>query len=465
MGVVSGANIVNHHHLFVRISHCPLLSGKSQRNGVSRPFMDSTGKRPKLFYGWYIVGAAVLIILYTGGIVHFGFTAVFEPIAEEFGWSYAQVSLAFSLRGFEMGLLAPFIGLLVDRWGPKRLIFGGALLICAGFLLLSRITSLAGFYGAFILIAMGMSTCSGTVLMTAITNWFRRKAGLAIGIVASGFGMGGLIVPLETWLIDSVEWRQAMITVGLGMLVIVLPLSFIVRHKPEQYGYLPDGDSNGTADTGETETQAEDVEVNVSAREALKGRVFWHIAVASACHSFAIGAVVTHLMPYLSSIGIARSVSSIVALALPVASIAGRLSSGWFSDRVGSKLIFSTSFALMTAGVLVFAYVTAGKMWLLVPFAFALSLGWGWSVTTRITLLRDYYGRASFGTILGCTSGVMMLGNMAGAPLAGLVFDTWGSYQGAWLSYAAVTLLGAVLVFTIPSSKGAASQPEIAGAD
>ncbi len=87
--------------------------------------MDSNQKRSKVFYGWYIVGACVFIALYTGGIVHFGFTAVFEPIAEEFGWSYAQVSLAFSLRGFEMGLLAPVTGLLVDRWGPRKLIFGG----------------------------------------------------------------------------------------------------------------------------------------------------------------------------------------------------------------------------------------------------------------------------------------------------------------------------------------------------
>ena len=137
--------------------------------------IDSNKKRSKLFYGWYIVGACLLIILYTSGVVHFGFTAVFEPIAEEFGWSYAQISLAASLRGFEMGLLAPIIGLFVDRWGPRRLIFGGSILICLGFLLLSRVSSLAMFYGTFALIAIGMSACTGTVLMTAVANWFQKK--------------------------------------------------------------------------------------------------------------------------------------------------------------------------------------------------------------------------------------------------------------------------------------------------
>jgi predicted MFS family arabinose efflux permease len=237
------------------------------------------------------------------------------------------------------------------------------------------------------------------------------------------------------------------------MLVIVLPLAFVVRHKPEPYGYLPDGDVSGSADDGESESQPEEPEKSVSAREALKGRVFWQLAVSSACHSFIIGSVVTHMMPFLSSVGIARSVSSVAGMALPLASIFGRLSSGWFSDRVGSKLIFSTSFGLMAAGVLLFAFVSLDTIWLLVPFAIVLSLGWGWSVTTRITLLREYYGRANFGTILGCTSGVMMLGNMAGAPLAGLVFDTWGSYQGAWLGYAAVALTGMVLVFSLPPAK------------
>ena len=420
--------------------------------------MDSYRKRPRIFYGWYIVGAAVVIVLYTGGVVHFGFTAFFKSIADEFGWSYAQVSLAFSLRGFEMGLLAPFVGFFVDRWGPRRMIFVGSLLICAGFLLLSRISSLAGFYSAFILIAIGMSTCAGTVLLTAVTNWFRRRAGIATGIVTSGFGLGGLVVPVITWLIDTIEWRQAMIAVGLGMLLFVLPLSFVVRHKPEQYGYLPDGDIDGTEEDGETRTELIGPEVNVSAKQALKGRVFWQIAISSACHSFVIGAIVTHIMPYLSSVNIARSLSSIIASMLPVASILGRLGSSWLIDRIGSRLVFSSSFALITAGSFIFAFVNEDIKWLLVPFVITLSLGWGLSVTTRITLLRDHYGRASFGTILGSTSGIMMLGNMAGAPLAGWVYDTWGSYQGAWLSYAAITLVGLVLVFTIPAVKSGIGQ-------
>ncbi|MEK7354087.1 MAG: MFS transporter, partial [Chloroflexota bacterium] len=394
--------------------------------------MISKPKRSKIFYGWYLVAASMGIILYTGGIAHFGFTAVFESIADDFGWSYAQISLAASLRGFETGLLSPLVGILVDRWGPRRLIFFGGIVICLGFLLLSRVNSIGMYYLAFIVIALGMSTCTGVVLMAAVSNWFRRQAGLATGLVASGFGLGGLLVPVITKLIDALKWRAAMVTVGLGVLPIVLPLSLMIRHKPEDYGYRPDGDEDETVEANGSKGTQVTEEISIPIKEVLKGRAFWQIGLSSACHAFVVGAVVTHMMPYLSSVDINRSVSGLVALVLPLASIGGRLSSGWLADKFGSRAVFAASFYSMMAGLFLFGYAGAGRMWLLVPFIITFSLGWGASVTSRITLLRKYFGRNNVGKVLGFNSGIMMLGNVTGAPLAGWVYDTWGSYQGAW---------------------------------
>jgi len=199
-------------------------------------------KNYKVFYGWWIVGAGFFIAVYIGGFINLGFTAVFEPLASDFGWSYAQVSLAASLRGLEMSLLAPIVGLLMDRWGPRRLVFAGAVIIGLGLLLLSRINSLAAFYGVFILIGMGKSTCIGVVPIATVGNWFQKKVTLATGILVSGAATGGLMVPLATRIIDIFEWRTAMAILGFGAWGILLPLSLLFRHKPEQYGYLPDGD-------------------------------------------------------------------------------------------------------------------------------------------------------------------------------------------------------------------------------
>ena len=204
--------------------------------------MPSPQRFPHIFYGWWIVGACFTLALYMSGAVFYGFTAIFEPIAEEFGWSYTSISIAASLRGLEAGLLAPVVGIMVDRWGPRRFIFGGVICIGLGLLLLTQVQSIGMFYAAFILMSLGISSCGISVTVTAVANWFHRRVGLATGITVSGYGFSGLLVPLMVRLIDTYDWRIAIGVMGIGMLVIGLPLSLLVRHKPEQYGYLPDGE-------------------------------------------------------------------------------------------------------------------------------------------------------------------------------------------------------------------------------
>jgi predicted MFS family arabinose efflux permease len=416
----------------------------------------SEKSRSRIFYGWYVVFACMVITLYTGGVVNFGFTAVFDPLIKEFGWSSAQISLAASLRGLEVGLLSAGVGLLVDRLGPRKLIIAGSILITIGYIILSRVSSLLMFYAAFALISLGMSSCAGTVLLTAVTHWFNRKAGIATGIVASGFGLGGIIVPVVTLLIDKFDWRSAMMIIAAGTLVVCLPLALLVRHRPEDYGYLPDGDSKETDNNKQAVTKTP--EVNVTVWQALKDRAFWHVSVSSMCHSFVVGAVVTHIMPYLGSVGIDRSAASLIALFLPLSSVIGRLSSGSFSNKVGNRAVYTSSFILMTVGLLCFSGIKASSVWLTVPFILIFSLGWGFSVISRITLLREHYGRASFGAVIGFNSTIMMIGNVSGAPIAGWSYDNFGSYQGAWIVFGIVTLGGMLLAWTTPSRK---NQPSI----
>ena len=402
-----------------------------------------------MYYGWWVVVAAFLIQLYVGGIIILGFTAFFEPIANEFGWSYVQISLASSLRGLEVGLLAPLMGLLVDRWGPSKLLFAGAIITGVGMILLSRTNSLGMFYGAFILISIGMSTRSGTVLFAAVVNWFRRKVGIATGIVTSGIALGGLMVSLVTLTINTFDWRTAMVIFGLGMWVIFLPLSLLVRHKPKQYDYLPDDRASVTV-VDENLTSAQSAEKGMGARRALKSSTFWHIALALMYQSLVVSAMLTHVMPYLSSIGIARSTSSLVASAIPLASIGGRLGFGWLGDRFDSRWGAVVCFALIGFSLLLFSHVAAGGIWLLVSFLILFSTGWGGSVAMRVALIRKHFGRSRFGTMHGFTAGIMMVGNIAGAPLAGWVFDKSGSYQGAWLAFAGVSIAAIVLIATTP---------------
>jgi len=400
-----------------------------------------------VFYGWYIVGASCLISFYVSGSIYLGFTAAFEPIANEFGWSYTQVSFAASLRGLEVGLLVPVAGMLMDRWGPRRLVFGGVILSGLGLMLLSRINSLAMFYASFILISTGVSTATTTLLMAVVANWFRKKVGLAMGIAASGVSLGGLLIPFITGIIDTFGWRQAMIIMGLGMWAIPLPLSLLLRHKPEQYGYLPDGEERRSVLDGDHPRPKTSEEVHVGAKEALTSWTFWIIAIAFLCQVLPVSAVNTHIMPYLSSMGIARSTSSFIASALPLLTVIGRVGFGWFGDRVDKKGVTALALALTSLGVLILGYTSAGRNWVIVVFIIVFGIGWGGAVPMLNGLLREYFGRERLGTIVGFAGSVMMVGVITGAPLAGWVFDKWGDYQPAWFILAGVVGVATILFY------------------
>ena len=405
------------------------------------------GKPIRVFYGWWIVGASFLTALCVGGVVFYGFTAFFEPIANEMGWSYTQISLAASLRGLEIGILAPFTGILADRWGPRRLIASGVVITAAGLALLSTTTSLVMFYGAFALFAIGMSACSFTVLMTAVANWFRRKVGIASGIAICGFGFSGLLVPVIVRLIAVYEWRMALSVLALSMVVIVLPLSLLFRHKPEQYGYFPDGETESLRTNSNGPGQAVEVEVRI--KQALKCGAFWRLALAFMYHMMVVSAAVTHVMPYLSSIGISRSISSLVATAIPLVSIFGRLGSGWLGDKFDRRLVATGSFAMIGCGMLFFEYVSTTSTWMLVPFLVLFGIGYGGSNTLRSSLVREYFGRTNFGTIFGLIVGIGGIGGIIGPTLAGWAYDNWGSYYAIWFLFAVLAVVALISVLKI----------------
>ena len=405
-------------------------------------------KPSKVFYGWWIVCATFLIALYVGGVIFYGFTAIFEPIANEFGWSYTQISLAASLRGLEASLLAPIIGILVDRWGPRKLIASGAIIITLGLIMLSRTTSLGMFYGSFLLLALGMSTCSVTATMAAVVNWFQEKVGLASGIAISGFGFGGLLVPLMVKLIDMYGWRMTMAVLALGVLAIVLPLSFLFRHKPEQYGYLPDGEVEGDPTLDDGSAQSQIVEVEVKTRQALKSSTFWHIAAAFTCHTMMVSAIITLVMPYLNSIRVAKSMSTLVATAIPLMSVGGRLGFGWLGDKFDRRRVAAIAFTLMGLGLVCFGCAPTVGIWLLVPFLILFGIGYGGSNALRPSMVRELFGRTSFGAIFGLMVGMNMVGGIIGPPLAGWALDNWGSYQNIWFVFAGIAIVAIISVLT-----------------
>lgn len=396
-----------------------------------------------VFYGWWIVAAGFLIALYVAGIIFFGFTAFFEPIVHEFGWSYTEVSIGISLRGLEMGILAPLIGFLVDRFGSRKLVLFGVITVGFGLLFLSQTQSLIMLYAGFLLLSLGAGGCTSVVLYTAVANWFERNIGKALGIVACGFGAGGIMVPLIPWLIDTYDWRTALIIFALGMWILGIPLALVIRDRPEQYGYQLDGDvGTEVVDSGiDSET------VTPSFVSVVKSRTLWFIGLAESVRWLILTAVVIHIMPYLSSIGVPRATAAFVAAAIPLLSLIGRFGFGWLADIFNKRHLMAITYCLTGMAMIALSYASAWSALILFLLFFSVALGAG--VTLRGAMLSEYFGRVSFGKVLGIIMGVCSVGGIVGPVFAGLTFDTMGSYQLIWLVFGGLTVISVSLILVL----------------
>ena len=403
-----------------------------------------------IYYGWWVVLACFTINLYVGGVIYFSFTAFFEPIQQEFGWSYTQISLATSLRGLEMGIFAPIVGFLVDRFGSRKLLLGGGVIIGIGLVILSFTQSLLMFYLCFLFIALGAGGCTSVVTLTAVAVWFRKNVGLAMGIMASGFGAGGLIVPLVVFLIDACGWRLTLVILGAGMWLLGIPLSLVVRERPEQLGLSAEG---GLTESSTTTQGTPGIQKEAFIK-LIKTRSFLYLNAAETVRMMAVTAVVIHMMPYLSSLGIPRATSGAVAAALPLVSIAGRFGFGWWGDRLDKRIVMAITFFMMSGGAFVFCYVHSTGV--LLVFLLLFAPGFGGSMVLRGAILQEYFGTASFGKMIGIVMGSASIGGIIGPTLAGWAFDTLGSYTLVWYGLCAIS--GAA-IFLIMKMKPAVSPP------
>jgi len=398
----------------------------------------------KIFYGWWIVLACLVINLYVSSILFFGFTAFIDPLIEEFGWTYTQVSFAVSLRGMEMGIFAPLIGFLADRYGARKLILTGVLAVGLGLILFSRTQSLLMFYGVILLLGFGAGGCTTVVTTTVVATWFKKNLGKALGLMSTGFGASGLMIPLIVWLIDTFQWRATVLLLGVGILILGIPLVFVIRDKPEDYGFLPDGEPGFP---GSPQEKGRPEKSPIRFWEALRHRSFLYLNLAEVVRMMLVTGVVTHCMPYLSNLGMSRASAGLVVAGIPISSIIGRLGYGWLADRFPKRYVLALAFGIMGLGMVAFSYASVPAMILLFLLFFPPSFGG--SMVLRGAILREYFGRAYLGKMLGIVMGSAAMGGIVGPTLAGWVFDSIGSYQILWLAFAGAISLAVLLVLRV----------------
>ena len=400
--------------------------------------MSSRKSARTIYYGWWVVLACAVIQFYLGGTFFQGFSALFNPVAEEFDWSYALVSLAFTFRGFESGIMAPIVGILVDRFGPRKLLFSGVIITGLGFWLFSRIHALWSFYGAFLFLALGLSLGTGVVTMAAVARWFKKRSGLAMGILTSGFGASGLLMPVVVQIVDNLGWREAVVIFAVGTGVLCLPLALIVKDPPESYsGYSPPHEDHSLP-------AVKPYIDGMTSREIMKSRDFWLLSTAILFGGLAGQALIVHQIPYLVSVGVSRQTAGVLAIVFSLSNIVGRLLFGWLGDVLEKRRCFAVSAVIKAGGVLGFAL--ASRVGQFIPSLIALGIGFGGLIPLRPALQIEFFGTRAFATIQGLLMIAVTVGTIVSPVFAGWMFDVINSYRPAFITLAMATLIVVPLI-------------------
>ncbi len=278
----------------------------------------------------------------SSGINFHGFGNFIIPLSKEFGWSRTTVSAVFSLARLEAGFIGPAEGWAVDRMGPRKLMLVGIPLMGIGFVLLSQVNGLFTFMLVYILgITLGNSLGMHVPASAAVANWFQRKRGLAFGIMWSGVGLGGLLVPALGWAIDVYGWRDASIFVGILVIVIGFPIAALMRHRPEQYGFLPDGEKVLKQTSDESSRGFPGEEADFTAREALQTSSFWYLSLSIMARSLVTGGVGLHLVPYFIGLGASPIEAATYAGSVGVISIPGRFGLSYLGDYFNRRYMMA----------------------------------------------------------------------------------------------------------------------------
>ncbi len=402
-----------------------------------------------LFYGWYIVLASAVIMGYNSFLYIYGFTSFINPIIATFGWSYSQIALAMTVRSVTVGILNPFIGALADRWSVRRLLILGGIIMGLGYFVLSRVSGVALFYTAYVIIGLGGALAIQLVPQTTIARWFRKNLGKANGITGFSVALGGVAVPLLVMVIDTYGWQDTFLFAAIGTWILIIPLAFLFRNKPEEYGQYPDG----ILPAESNESQSLSIETSgMSVREAVKTRSFWFIGFGLMVQGGGSLTILAHLMPHLIDSGMEKQQASMVVMTVAIVGLVARLPIGWLMDIMSRRNLIGFSIGLSSISFLLLWVIKADSHFLVIlTFAIPFGIGNG-SLWVRSALIRDYFGTRNFGIIYGLLMSFVTIGAGLLPPVTGWVFDEYGQYWPAFVALAALNLLGAGLTFTIPRS-------------
>jgi len=396
----------------------------------------------KIYYGWWVVGGAFLLLFSSMGTHFYAFPVFFDVMVREMEWTRTQVALALTVGTFVLGAVGLLVGGLIHKVGLRPVLVCGTLIAGLGFLLLTTVTEPWQFYLYYgLVLSAGIAGIEAVPTMTAVEAWFDRGKSTALGVATTGMGVGGVVMaPLAGWLISKYDWQITFVFMAGIVILVGIPISVIVMRTP------------GGRKVAPRQEQQEGLEArDATIGQALRQKSFWLISIGAMLWLWAYLIGLTHQVAFAVDIGIDRVAAAGAVGLLCAFSIPGRLGFGKLGDIMDKRYVM-----MMAAGLQVLAFVILLKttnLTMLYIYSCLIGVSIGGLTPILPGLLTDYFGRNHFAAIYGASGMVNTLGLMIGPVYGGWIFDTTGSYSLAFLSGIIVTLLAVVLLYLAPKPR------------
>lgn len=396
----------------------------------------------KGFYGWRMVIAGSALQFLQGGLMMQAFGAYVAVLTTERGWSKTALSGAAALQSVESALIGPALGWLVDRVGEHRLIQLGIVIFGLGLIAMGSVDTLAGFYGAVLLVALGSSLAGYFTINIALIHWFERQRARALSSAGLGLALGGLFVPVVAASITAFGWRATAIGSGVLAIAIGWPLARVFRGRPDALGMRIDGASAQTAASTDAPAPTHtDVTPGLTARQALRTGAFWLLSAGHGIALFAVTSVNVHAITHIKEgLGYSVAQASLVITLMTGAQIGGVLLGMAVGDRYDKRWICAACMLGHGFGLLMLTYASGSAM--LAAFALLHGMAWGLRGPLMQAIRADYFGRRSIGMIMGLSSVVIAVGQVGGPLVAGAFADLTGDYRLGYTLLAVLALGG-----------------------
>ena len=397
----------------------------------------------KVFYGWQVLGGLFILMAISIGITVNSFSFFYKPVVTDLGFTYGDFSLTSSIAALTAMLGCILVAKLLGRVDLRVIVTVATIVYAASLALDGLARNLHQFYVLAAFTGLGYAGIGGVAVSQVVTNWFRKRQGLAMAIAMAGSGVGGLIFsPLIEALIRAYGWRSAFVILAVIIIVVTLPVSiFVIRLSPEQKGLRAYGEEEAKVDTSEVDGTTE----GLTLTQARKSWNFWGLCLTNFIAGLLVMAVQMHGPVAMQVAGLSSTRAALVMALCSVVLIPGKLLFGFIHDRFGSA---ASAFYIFGAFI-----VTLIGLLVLKDFTTALAYGVLFGLSGAITTLSlplwtvSSFGRRDYALIFSIMSVAMTLGAAVGPPLAGYIYDSAGSYAPAWYILIGAAFLGLVVTF------------------